>query len=157
MTEQNKDRNAPQEDDQIASKAKGSGSENILRYWRKIKDFFFAFRKIILIWAALLVFVAVGIALGLDKRAIAFLAVVLGIISQAFIGLLNLTSLIPVVGPLIAKVLALPLYWLLNALGYFVSVIAIKKGFSKDVLNYRVLTVVFLIGIVVGFIIGKLI
>ena len=146
-----------EEREPTASKTEVQSSGNLLHFWMRVKDFFFTFRKIILIWVALLIFVAVGIALGLDKRAIAFLAVVIGIISQAFIGLLNLIGLIPIVGPLIAKVLALPLYWLLNALGYFVSVIAIKKGFSKDVLNYRVLTVVFLIGIVVGFIIGKLI
>ena len=146
-----------EEQKNTTSGAETPPSRDLLHYWIKIKDFVFTFRKIIIIWVALLIFVAVGLALGLDKRAIAFLAVVLGIISQAFIGLLNLIGLIPVVGPLIAKVLALPFYWLLNALGYFVSVIAIKKGFSKDVLNYRVLTVVFLIGIVVGFIIGKLI
>jgi hypothetical protein len=99
----------------------------------------------------------VGFALGLDKKAITFLIIVFGIISQAFIGLLNLIALIPIIGPLVAKVLALPFYWLLNALGYFVSVVAIKRGFSKEVLNYRVLTIVFLVGIVVGFILGKII
>jgi len=101
--------------------------------------------------------VAVGLALGLDKKAIAFLAIVFGLISQAFIGLINIIALVPIVGPLIAKVLALPFYWILNALGYFVSVIAIKRGYSKEVVNYRILTVVFLVGIVVGFIVGKLI
>ncbi len=85
------------------------------------------------------------------------MAIIFGLISQAFIGLLNMIALIPVVGPLVAKVLALPFYWLLNALGYFVSVIAIKKGYSRDVLNYRVLTIVFLVGLLVGFVIGKLI
>jgi hypothetical protein len=133
-------------------------------YYRKInthldsvRNFVFSFRKIIIIWLALILFVVVGILLGLDKKAIAFLAVLFGIISQAFIGLLNLVALIPVIGPLIAKVLAIPFYWLLNALGYFVSVIAIKKGYSKDVFNYRVLTISFLVGIVVGYIMGKLI
>ncbi len=121
--------------------------------WR----FIFSFRKIFLVWLALTIFGVVGFALGLDKKAITFLIIVFGIISQAFIGLLNLIALIPIIGPLIAKVLALPFYWLLNALGYFVSVVAIKRGFSKEVLNYRVLTIVFLVGIVVGFILGKII
>ncbi|MEJ2634281.1 MAG: hypothetical protein P8184_03185 [Calditrichia bacterium] len=125
--------------------------------FRRIWEFIVSFRKIFLIWLALTFFVIIGIALGLNSKAIAFLAIIFGIISQAFIGLLNLLALIPVVGPLVAKVLALPFYWLLNALGYFVSIIAIKRGFKKDVLNYRVLTVVFLVGIVVGFIIGKII
>ncbi|GAB4374985.1 MAG: hypothetical protein Kow0042_20030 [Calditrichia bacterium] len=122
-----------------------------------VRDFIVSFRKILLIWLGLTLFVVIGVAVGLDEKVVAFLAIVFGLLSQAFIGLLNLIALIPVVGPLIAKVLALPFYWLLNALGYFVSVIAIKKGFSREVLNYRVLTIVFLVGIVVGFLIGKLI
>lgn len=122
-----------------------------------IRKFFYSFRKILLIWLLITVFVIIGIGLGLDKKAVTFIAILLGLISQAFIGLLNIIALVPVVGPLIAKVLALPFYWLLNSLGYFVSVLAIKKGFHKEVLNYRVLTIVFLVGVVVGFIIGRLI
>ena len=125
----------------------------LMRVW----DFLYTFRKIILIWVFLTAFVAIGIALGLDKKAVAFLAIILGILSQAFIGLINLIALIPVVGPLIAKVLALPIYWILNSLGYFVSVVAIKKGYKKEVLNYRVLTMVFLVGLAVGFVIGQLV
>ena len=126
-------------------------------YSQRIWEFIYSFRKIIIIWAILIILVLVGIALGLDKKAIAFFAILFGLVSQAFIGLINLIALIPIVGPLIAKVLALPIYWILNALGYFISLVAIKKGFSKDVINYRVLTVVFLAGVALGFVIGKLI
>jgi hypothetical protein len=101
--------------------------------------------------------VVVGFAAGLDRKAITFFAIVFGLVSQAFIGLINLIALIPIVGPLVAKVLALPIYWVLNALGYFISLVAIKKGYSKDVINYRVLTIVFLAGVAAGFVIGKLI
>jgi hypothetical protein len=124
---------------------------------RRVWDFVYSFRKIFIIWTLLIIFVAIGFALGLDNKAIAFFTIIFGLISQAFIGLINLIALIPVIGPLVAKVLALPIYWILNALGYFVSLIAIKKGYSKDVINYRVLTIVFLVGLAVGFIIGKLI
>jgi hypothetical protein len=68
-----------------------------------------------------------------------------------------LIGFIPVIGPILAKVLALPFFWILNAIGYFLSIIAIKRGYSKSVLDYRVLTIVFLSGIAVGFIIGRLI
>jgi hypothetical protein len=122
-----------------------------------IWEFLFSFRKVFIIWLLILIFIVIGFAIGLDKKVVTFLVIVFGLMSQAFIGLLNIIALIPIIGPLIAKVLALPFYWLLNALGYFVSVLAIKRGFSKDVLNYRVLTIVFLIGVVVGFIIGKMI
>lgn len=132
-------------------------SKSIESFFRRIWEFIYSFRKIFIIWAILAIFVIVGIAIGLDKKAIAFFAIIFGLISQAFLGLINLIALIPLVGPLIAKVLALPVYWILNGLGYFVSLIAIKRGFSKDVINYRVLTIVFLVGIAVGFVIGKLI
>jgi len=132
-------------------------SNKLNNTFRKIWDFIYSFRKILIIWIALIGFVIIGFVLGLDKAAVTFIAILFGFISQAFIGLINLIALIPFVGPLIAKVLALPIYWILNALGYFVSLIAIKKGYSKDVLNYRVLTIVFLVGITVGYVIGKLI
>jgi hypothetical protein len=132
-------------------------------FFRKIKsilyqtrDFIYSFRKIFIIWIILAFFVVIGVLIGWDKKAIAFVVIVFGLVSQAFLGLINLIALIPIVGPLIAKVLALPIYWILNGLGYFVSLIAIKKGYSKDVVNYRVLTIVFLVGVAVGFIIGHL-
>ena len=132
-------------------------SKSIESLFRRIWEFIYSFRKIFIIWAILAIFVIIGFTVGLDKKAIAFFAIIFGLISQAFLGLINLIALIPIVGPLIAKVLALPIYWILNGLGYFVSLIAIKRGFSKDVINYRVLTIVFLVGIAVGFVIGKLI
>ena len=78
------------------------------------------------------------------------------LITEAFIGLIGIISLVPIIGPIIGKILALPLFWLFNSLGYFLSIIAIKKGYSKPVISYRILTIVFLFGIVIGFVIGKL-
>ncbi|MCB0284167.1 MAG: hypothetical protein KDF60_16385 [Calditrichaeota bacterium] len=126
-------------------------------YTLSFKLFFQAFWKTILAWILLVTFVVVAIHYNVDKSIIGGSVVIFGIISQAFIGLINIIGLVPLVGPIIAKVLALPLFWLINALGYFVSIIAIKKGYSKDVVNYRILTVVLLIGIVIGFILAKLI
>lgn len=122
-----------------------------------LKDFFLAFWKTILLWIVIGVFIVIALYLHVDKRVIGGAVVVFGIITQAFIGLLNIIGLVPLIGPIIAKVLALPLFWLINALGYFVSIVAIKKGYSKEVINYRILTVVLLVGIVIGFILGKLI
>ena len=122
-----------------------------------LKDFFKTFWKTILLWIIIGIFIAVALHYHVDKNVIGGAVVVFGIITQAFIGLLNISGLVPIIGPIIAKVLALPLFWLINALGYFVSIIAIKRGYSKQVINYRILTVVLLVGIVIGFILGKLI
>ena len=122
-----------------------------------LKIFFRAFWKTILTWVAIVTFIVIAIHFKVDKTVIGGAVVIFGIISQAFIGLVNIIGLVPLIGPIVAKVLALPLFWLINALGYFVSILAIKRGYSKEVVNYRILTVVLLIGIVIGFILGKII
>ncbi|HHM02699.1 MAG TPA: hypothetical protein ENJ15_06760 [Caldithrix abyssi] len=131
--------------------------QQLKRYTLSFKLFFQAFWKTILTWVILVTFVVVAIHYNVDKSVIGGFVVIFGIVSQAFIGLINIIGLVPLVGPIVAKVLALPLFWLINALGYFVSIIAIKRGYSKDVVNYRILTVVLLVGIVIGFILGKII
>ena len=121
-----------------------------------VKDFFVAFWRTILIWFLIILFVVIALHFNIDKTVIGGVVVVVGLLTQACTGLIGIISLIPLIGPLVAKILALPLFWLINALGYFVSVVAIKRGYSKEVINYRVLTIVLLIGIVIGFILGKL-
>lgn len=88
---------------------------------------------------------------------IAASVVAVGLVSNAFVWLLGLVSLVPIVGPIIVKVLSIGFIWLLNAVGYLVAYIAIRRGYSKDVLTYRGLTVALIIGIVIGFVLGKLI
>ena len=92
-----------------------------------------------------------------DKSVIAGSLVAVGLVSNAFAWLLGIITLVPIIGPLIVKVLSIGFIWLLNAVGYLVSFIAIKRGYSKDVLTYRGLTMAVIIGIVIGFIIGKLV
>ncbi len=123
----------------------------------KLKFFLKAFWKTILAWVLIVTFVVIGIHYNLNNTVIGGGVVIFAIISQAFIGLLKILGLIPIVGPIIVQILALPFYWIINALGYFVSLVAIKRGYSKDVINYRILTVILLIGIVIGFVLGKLI
>jgi hypothetical protein len=64
---------------------------------------------------------------------------------------------VPVVGPLIVKVLSVGFVWLLNAVGYLVAFVAIRRGYSRDVLTYRGLTVALLVGIVIGYVLGKVV
>ena len=93
-----------------------------------LKDFFLTFWKTILLWIIIGIFIAVALHYQVDKNVIGGAVVVFGIITQAFIGLLNIIGLVPLIGPIVAKVLALPLFWLINALGYFVSIVAIKEA-----------------------------
>ena len=83
--------------------------------------------------------------------------VVVGLITNAFAWLLGIVALVPLIGPLIVKILSIGFIWLLNGVGYLVSFIAIKRGYSQDVLTYRGLTIAVIIGIVIGYVLGKLI
>jgi len=117
-------------------------------------DFLRAFRKTIIIWIVLSIFVVIGIYFGVPKKIIGGGIITVGWITGAFAGLMTMLALVPVVGPLIVSVLSLPVIWLLNGLGYFVSIVAIKKGYSKEVVNSRILTVVFIVGIVIGYLLS---
>lgn len=91
---------------------------------------------------------------GWDVKAVAAGVVVFATLSNLFMWLLGVIGLVPIIGPLIVKVLSLSIIWLLNAIGYLVSYVAIKRGYSKDVLTYRGVTIALIAGIVIGYVIG---
>lgn len=109
------------------------------------------------LWIGMGVLVWLGLRFNVDRSVIAGSVVAVGLVSNAFAWLLGLVALVPIIGPVIVKVLSIGFIWLLNAVGYLVSYIAIRRGYSKDVLTYRGLTVAVIIGIVIGFVLGKLI
>ncbi len=115
------------------------------------------YKKHIIIWLLIAIAIVVALKLGIDEKIIVFATLILGIFTQLFAGLGALIAMVPFIGPLIIKVLAIPFFWLLNGLGYFVSIIAIKKGYSGELMKSRVLTLALLVGIVVGYIIGHII
>lgn len=108
------------------------------------------------LWCAIGALVWLGLHFNVDRSVIAGGVVAVGLISNAFAWLLGVIALVPVIGPIIVKVLSIGFIWLLNAVGYLVSYIAIRRGYSKDVLTYRGLTVAVIIGIVIGFVLGRL-
>lgn len=109
------------------------------------------------LWLAMGALVWLGLRYQVDAGVIAGGVFVVGLLSNAFAWLLGIIALVPLIGPLIVKVLSIGFIWLLNAVGYLVSFIAIRRGYSKDVLTYRGLTVAVIIGIVIGYVMGKLI
>ena len=93
----------------------------------------------------------------LDIRAITIITLLLGYITNVFVGLTTIVGLIPLIGPLIIKIFSIPFFWLLNGMGYFTSAYAIKKGYGRDILSHRLITIVLLVGIILGYILGHLI
>jgi hypothetical protein len=109
------------------------------------------------LWIGMGGLVWLGLHFNVDRSVIAGSVLAVGLVSNAFAWLLGLVALVPIIGPVIVKVLSIGFIWLLNAVGYLVSYIAIRRGYSKDVLTYRGLTVAVIIGVVVGFVLGKLV
>ena len=106
----------------------------------------------------LLVITAIGVALyyGIDKKIIVFTAFIIGVFTELFVGIVALIAAIPLIGPMIIKVVSIPIFWILNALGTLVSGIAIKKGYATELAKGRIMTLALLIGMIIGYIIGNL-
>ncbi|HSJ80968.1 MAG TPA: hypothetical protein VK910_07095 [Thiobacillus sp.] len=120
------------------------------RWWRNWKI-------MLPLWIGIGGLVWLGVHFNVDHSVIAGSVVLIGLVSHAFAWLLGIIALVPVIGPIIAKVLSVGFIWLLNAIGYLVAYVAIRRGYSKDVLTYRGLTIAVIVGIVIGFVLGKLI
>ena len=122
-----------------------------------MKDFFKQRWKHILAWALILVIIIIALKMEVDGKIVVFVTLILGFFTQIFAGFGALIAMVPWIGPFIIKVFTIPFFWLLNAMGYFVSIIAIKKGYSKQLTRSRVLTVALLFGIIIGYILGHII
>ncbi len=124
---------------------------------KQLKPFFKYNWKHLVVWTLFLIAIIVALYFGVEKKVIVIVTIVLGVFTQFFAGITALIALVPFVGPLIVKVLAIPFFWLLNGLGYFVSIVAIKKGYSRELVGSRVLTLALLVGLVLGYIIGHIV
>jgi len=120
-------------------------------------SFFKHYKFHILLWVLIGVAVVVALQYGVDEKIVVFTTLVLGIFTQVFAGLGALIAMIPILGPILIKVVTIPFFWMINALGHGVSIVAIKKGYTNELVKSRVLTIALLIGIVLGYIMGNLI
>lgn len=103
----------------------------------------------------MLAFLWLGSVLHWDHKVLTGVTLVVGLVSGLFVWLLGVIALVPLIGPLIVKVLSMGFIWLLNALGYLVSYVAIRRGYTQDVLTYRGLTVALIVGIIIGYVVAQ--
>ena len=94
---------------------------------------------------------------GINERIIILATLVLGLFTQIFTGITSLIAIIPFFGPFILKVVSIPIFYFLNALGWVVSAIAIKKGYVNELSRSRTVTFALLVGIIIGYILGNII
>ncbi len=123
---------------------------------KKVNIFKIYYKKL-LFWILIAVIITFAINYGIDKKMIVFSAFVVSVFTEAFVGIGALVATIPIIGPMIIKIVTIPVFWLLNAMGTLVSGIAIKKGYATEFARGRILTLALLIGMIIGYIIGNLI
>ena len=116
--------------------------------------------KIILLWLGLILFLVISAFTHLDKKIAAALVILYGLITPVFSGIFsslsNYISLIPYFGPTIIKAFSLPATILIAFSAYILSLIRIKQGMFKQVVSARLYALVLAIGIVIGYILGKI-
>ena len=121
----------------------------------------YSYKWKILFWMALLFLIVsamvYGPEYGINQRIVVLITLVLGIFTQIFSGVTSLIALIPFFGPFIIKVISIPIFYILNAAGWVVSGIAIKKGYANELSKSRTVTLALLIGIIIGYILGNII
>jgi|TARA_Y100001936_G_C15901909_1_gene573704 hypothetical protein len=121
------------------------------------KSVLFYYRYKIIIWIFVTLIISTAIIYGIDKKLIVFTAFIFGVFTEIFAGLGVIVAAIPLIGPMIIKIVSVPVFWILNALGTLVSGIAIKKGYATELARGRIMTLALLIGMVIGYIIGNII
>tara|TARA_B100000003_G_C10658236_1_gene261917 strand:- start:101 stop:499 length:399 start_codon:yes stop_codon:yes gene_type:complete len=120
-----------------------------------------SFKWKFLIWGFLLISISLALTYGneygINQRVVILATLVLGVFTQVFSGITSLIALIPFFGPFILKVISIPIFYFLNAMGWVVSAVAIKKGYANELSSSRIITLALLVGIIIGYILGNII
>ena len=99
--------------------------------------------------------------LGVDKilttAIVALLGIFMEVARQVFSQAIFILQSIPYIGPIVAKVIVWPFFITINGIAYLVTLTFIRIRGVKEVANARLLTTVFLIGMLLGFILGRVI
>ncbi len=117
-------------------------------------------RRFFLLWAILLLLVVLGYSLNVDHHLLAALAILWGLVTPiftaAFTFLVGALGATPILGPVLVKVITLPIVLLIQGLAFIASLVGVKLGHGRKVFEARVAATILLIGMVVGYILGKL-
>jgi len=98
---------------------------------------------------------------GVDKilstAIVALLGIFMEIARQVFSQVIFIIQSIPYIGPILAKVIVWPFFITINAVAYLVTLTFIRIRGVKEVTNAKLLTTVFIIGMLLGFILGRIV
>ena len=121
------------------------------------KPVFNLYYKKIIFWLLIATAFILSTNYGINKKIIVFIVFIISVFTEVFVGLSALIATIPVVGPMIIKIVTIPVFLIFNAMGTLVSGLAIKKGYATELARGRVLTLALLVGTILGYIIGNLV
>ncbi|MGA1870750.1 MAG: hypothetical protein ACMUJM_19620 [bacterium] len=118
------------------------------------------YSKLIILWGILFLFIIASIVGHFPTKISTAVIVLYGLVTQIF-GLalpylLSIAGAIPWVGSILAQILLWPLTALMSLLAVSIGLIKVKQGKIKDVIGARLATLLFAIGILVGYLIGKI-
>ncbi len=122
------------------------------------------FKEDLVIAVTILIMISVFYGLtyfGVDKilstAIVALLGILMEVVRQVFSQVIFIIQSIPYIGPIVAKVIVWPFFITINGIAYLVTLTFIRVRGVKEVANAKLLTAVFLIGILLGFILGRVV
>ena len=122
------------------------------------------FKEDLVITVTILIMISVFYGLtyfGVDKilstAIVALLGILMEVARQVFSQVIFIIQSIPYIGPIVAKVIVWPFFITINGIAYLVTLTFIRVRGVKEVANAKILTAVFLIGILLGFILGRVV
>lgn len=126
----------------------------------RVKKFFKKYKKLIILWGILVIFIIASILGRFPKKISTVIILLYGLVTQIF-GLalpylLSAAGAIPWLGPILIKILLWPITALMSLFAVSIGLIRVKQGKIKDVVGARVATLLFAIGILVGYLMGKI-
>ncbi|MGA1823052.1 MAG: hypothetical protein ACMUIP_00220 [bacterium] len=117
--------------------------------------------KLSLLWIIFFAFIISSFWSPLDKKITASVILLYGLITQifgiAFSFLVSVVGTIPWLGPVLVGILMWPLTAVVNIMAVSLGVIRIKQGNIKKVIGARIAALLLAVGILLGYLIGKII
>ncbi|HBY57877.1 MAG TPA: hypothetical protein DEG96_08495 [Candidatus Atribacteria bacterium] len=93
----------------------------------------------------------------LTTAILALLGIFMEMARHVFSQAIFIIQSIPYIGPILAKIIVWPFFITINGVAYLVTLTFIRIRGVKEVANARILTTTFLIGLLVGLILGRMI
>lgn len=119
-------------------------------------DYYRQHKLLIFIFLLSILLIYLSFRFGINKPVTALVVILFGIFTQLFSEMLAIIALVPIAGPIIVKVISIPVIILLNGIGYIVTFFAFKKGYKMEVAKSKLFTTALLIGVMIGYLLGKI-